>query len=176
MPPPVDANAAVYFLLHIPRTAGQTIQYHLAEHGAPGTVWIPRRAPLPLSLIGQRYRGGGPDDPARVRAVAGHDVEGIGAGGRWRIEQRPHRNGVLAVDGPQDPELAEGGHRRPGRAYTRGRGRGGSSAASWQNSFGRKRPDPVPLVFGYHELFPALTLVAVTCQYVAIAFFVIRVG
>ena len=42
--------------------------------------------------------------------------------------------------------------------------------------YARKRPDPVPLVFGYHELFPALTLVAVTCQYVAIAFFVIRVG
>ena len=42
--------------------------------------------------------------------------------------------------------------------------------------YARKRPDPVPLVFGYHELFHALTLVAVTCQYVAIAFFVIRVG
>ena len=42
--------------------------------------------------------------------------------------------------------------------------------------YARKRPDPVPLVFGYHELFHALTLVAVTCQYVAIAFIVIRVG
>jgi len=42
--------------------------------------------------------------------------------------------------------------------------------------YARKRPDPVPLVFGYHEHFHALTLVAVTCQYVAIAFFVIRVG
>jgi hemolysin III len=42
--------------------------------------------------------------------------------------------------------------------------------------YGRKRPDPVPLVFGYHELFHALTLVAVACQYVAIAFSVIRVG
>ena len=42
--------------------------------------------------------------------------------------------------------------------------------------YARKRPDPVPLVFGYHELFHAFTLVAVACQYVAIAFFVIRVG
>jgi hemolysin III len=42
--------------------------------------------------------------------------------------------------------------------------------------YARKRPDPVPQVFGYHELFHALTLVAVACQYVAIAFFVIRVG
>ena len=40
----------------------------------------------------------------------------------------------------------------------------------------RRRPDPVPAVFGYHELFHALTIVAVACQYVAIAFFIIRVG
>jgi hemolysin III len=38
----------------------------------------------------------------------------------------------------------------------------------------RRRPDPVPAVFGYHELFHALTLVAIACQYVAIAFFVVR--
>ena len=42
--------------------------------------------------------------------------------------------------------------------------------------YARRRPDPVPSVFGYHELFHALTLVAVSCQYVAIAFFVVRVG
>jgi len=41
--------------------------------------------------------------------------------------------------------------------------------------YARRRPDPVPHVFGYHELFHALTIVAVACQYVAIAFFVIRV-
>jgi hemolysin III len=39
-----------------------------------------------------------------------------------------------------------------------------------------RKPDPVPTIFGYHELFHALTLVAVTCQYVAIAFFVVKVG
>jgi hemolysin III len=39
-----------------------------------------------------------------------------------------------------------------------------------------KRPDPLPTVFGYHELFHALTLVAIACQYVAIAFFVVRSG
>ena len=38
-----------------------------------------------------------------------------------------------------------------------------------------RRPDPFPRVFGYHELFHALTLVALACQYVAIAFFVVRV-
>ena len=40
----------------------------------------------------------------------------------------------------------------------------------------RRRPDPVPRIFGYHEVFHALTIVAVACQYVAIAFFVVRAG
>jgi hemolysin III len=39
--------------------------------------------------------------------------------------------------------------------------------------YARRRPDPAPEIFGYHELFHALTIVAVTCQYVAIAFFVL---
>ena len=39
-----------------------------------------------------------------------------------------------------------------------------------------KRPNPAPRVFGYHEVFHALTIVAVACQYVAIAFFVLKVG
>jgi hemolysin III len=39
--------------------------------------------------------------------------------------------------------------------------------------YARRRPDPVPAVFGYHELFHALTIVGVACQYVAIAFFIV---
>jgi len=42
--------------------------------------------------------------------------------------------------------------------------------------YARRRPDPAPAVFGYHELFHALTIVGVACQYVAIAFFVVRSG
>jgi hemolysin III len=42
--------------------------------------------------------------------------------------------------------------------------------------YARRRPDPAPTVFGYHELFHVLTLIAVSCQYVAIAFFVIHAG
>lgn len=38
-----------------------------------------------------------------------------------------------------------------------------------------RRPDPFPRVFGYHELFHALTIVALSCQYVAIAVFIVRV-
>jgi hemolysin III len=40
----------------------------------------------------------------------------------------------------------------------------------------RRRPDPAPLLFGYHELFHALTIVGVACQYVAIAFFIVHAG
>jgi hemolysin III len=39
--------------------------------------------------------------------------------------------------------------------------------------YASRRPDPVPHVFGYHELFHVLTLGAVGCQYAAIAFFVL---
>jgi hemolysin III len=42
--------------------------------------------------------------------------------------------------------------------------------------YARRRPDPFPSIFGYHELFHALTIVGVACQYVAIAFFVIHAG
>jgi len=37
----------------------------------------------------------------------------------------------------------------------------------------RRRPDPRPSTFGYHELFHALVVVAVACQYATIAFFVL---
>ncbi len=42
--------------------------------------------------------------------------------------------------------------------------------------YARRRPDPAPAVFGYHELFHALTIIGVACQYVAIAFFIVRAG
>jgi hemolysin III len=37
-----------------------------------------------------------------------------------------------------------------------------------------KRPDPVPHVFGYHELFHVLVIAAVGCQYAVMAFFVVN--
>jgi hemolysin III len=36
-----------------------------------------------------------------------------------------------------------------------------------------RRPNPFPRVLGYHEVFHVLTLVAVGCQYAAIAFYVL---
>jgi hemolysin III len=39
--------------------------------------------------------------------------------------------------------------------------------------YARGRPDPVPTVFGYHELFHALVIAAAACQYSAVAFFLL---
>jgi hemolysin III len=42
--------------------------------------------------------------------------------------------------------------------------------------YAMRRPDPFPTWFGYHELFHALTLAGVGCQYAAIAFYVLPRG
>jgi hemolysin III len=39
-----------------------------------------------------------------------------------------------------------------------------------------RRPDPAPAVFGFHEVFHALVIAAVGCQYAAVAFFVLPSG
>jgi hemolysin III len=36
----------------------------------------------------------------------------------------------------------------------------------------RRRPDPSPSVFGYHEVFHACVCAAAACQYLAIARFI----
>jgi hemolysin III len=36
-----------------------------------------------------------------------------------------------------------------------------------------RRPDPLPAVFGYHEVFHALVIAAAACQYAAVALFVL---
>lgn len=42
--------------------------------------------------------------------------------------------------------------------------------------YARRRPDPIPSIFGYHELFHTLVIVAVALQYISIAFFVLQIG
>jgi hemolysin III len=37
----------------------------------------------------------------------------------------------------------------------------------------RRRPDPAPLVFGYHEVFHLYVTCAAACQYIAIAVFLL---
>ena len=75
--------------------------------------------------------------------------------------------GVLAL-----PQL----ERSAGPAAVALLGAGGLAYSAGAIVYARRKPDLFPTVFGYHELFHALTLVALACQYVAIAFFVVRVG
>jgi hemolysin III len=39
--------------------------------------------------------------------------------------------------------------------------------------YARRQPDPLPAIFGYHELFHALVVAAALCQYGAVAFVVL---
>ena len=55
-------------------------------------------------------------------------------------------------------------------------GAGGLAYTAGAIVYALRRPDPFPRVFGYHEVFHALTIGALACQYVAVAFFVVRVG
>jgi hemolysin III len=43
-------------------------------------------------------------------------------------------------------------------------------------AYALRRPNPIPGVLGYHEVFHVLTLFAVGCQYAAIAFYVLPRG
>jgi hemolysin III len=91
------------------------------------------------------------DAPKWLSAVFGVTLGWIGVVAMPQLERE---SGVAAV-----ALLAAGG-----LAYTAG-----------ALVYAFRRPDPAPAVFGYHELFHALTLVALACQYVAIAFFVVKV-
>jgi hemolysin III len=42
--------------------------------------------------------------------------------------------------------------------------------------YARRRPDPLPALFGYHELFHALVIVGIGLQYAAVAFFILPAG
>jgi hemolysin III len=42
--------------------------------------------------------------------------------------------------------------------------------------YARKRPDPAPAIFGYHEIFHACTVAGAGCLYVVVAFFVLPLG
>jgi hemolysin III len=53
---------------------------------------------------------------------------------------------------------------------------GGAAYSAGAVVYARRKPDPYPRVFGYHELFHLLTLVAAACQYGAIAFYVLPRG
>ena len=72
MPRQERSGFPAYFLLHMPRTGGNTIAAHLQAHLGNG-FWSPGR-PSALAMLGggRRHRLDGAPDFARVRAVSGH--------------------------------------------------------------------------------------------------------
>jgi TPR repeat len=70
LPPDPRPADPVYFLLHVPKTAGQTIQVHLAQHCGPGVFWQSRRK------LRTGRRAGRDDFPEfhRVRVISGHHI------------------------------------------------------------------------------------------------------
>jgi tetratricopeptide (TPR) repeat protein len=65
-------GAPVYFLLHMPRTGGNTIAAHLQAHLRQGFWSAGRPSALAMLVGGRRYRLDGMPDPAGLRAVSGH--------------------------------------------------------------------------------------------------------
>jgi hypothetical protein len=71
--PASDASAVspVYFLLHMPRTGGNTIAAHLKTH--LGDRFCTASRPAPLEMLGsRRFRLDGGPDFRQVRAITGH--------------------------------------------------------------------------------------------------------
>jgi len=52
---------------------------------------------------------------------------------------------------------------------------GGAAYIGGAVVYALRRPDPLPRVFGYHEIFHACTLVAAICHYIAVYFALARV-
>jgi hemolysin III len=73
-------------------------------------------------------------------------------------------NGIVVL-----PQL----HRHAGVAALTLLATGGILYTAGAVVYARKRPDPAPSVFGYHELFHALVVGAAACQYLAVAFVVL---
>src|SRR6516225_3607028 len=69
-----DPSFHVYFILHIPKAAGQTIQHHMADHCAPGVFWGPHQAPRLQALSGRRYDPDSLPEASRMRVVFGHNL------------------------------------------------------------------------------------------------------
>jgi tetratricopeptide (TPR) repeat protein len=86
--------ASLYFLLHMPRTGGNTIAAHLQAH-LKGQVWSPPR-PSGLGMLGRRgYRRSEIPDPQTLRVLTGHY---IGRSLERNFSGRPIRRTLLLRD------------------------------------------------------------------------------
>ncbi|HEY4346397.1 MAG TPA: hemolysin III family protein [Gaiellaceae bacterium] len=92
-----------------------------------------------------------PDVPKRISAAIGITLGWVGIAAFSQLLKLPSVGLALVLAG--------------GLAYTLG-----------GIAYARRSPNPFPKVFGYHEVFHILTLVAAGLQYAAIAFYVLPRG
>ncbi|MEM7742111.1 MAG: hypothetical protein AAF409_00255 [Pseudomonadota bacterium] len=64
----------VYFLLHIPKCAGTTVETHFSTYLGPAFAYAPRWISPFRDILGNRYRHQTLTDFAKVRAVSGHSL------------------------------------------------------------------------------------------------------
>ena len=73
-PEPLADARTVHFLVHVPKCAGTTIEWHFQDHLGDRFLWAPRwRNPL-RDVIGNRYPTLTPGDLANVQVVSGHSL------------------------------------------------------------------------------------------------------
>lgn len=70
---PDDART-IHFLVHVPKCAGTTIEWHFQKHLGERFLWAPRwRSPL-RDVIGNRYPSLTPQDLGGIDVVSGHSL------------------------------------------------------------------------------------------------------
>jgi tetratricopeptide (TPR) repeat protein len=67
-----SAASPVYFLLHVPKSAGTTIEDHLRYYMVRQQLWMPPPPSTLAMLRGRRFRHDGIPDLGEVRALSGH--------------------------------------------------------------------------------------------------------
>ena len=150
------------------------------DHAGP-----PAHAPAgPFDDLPAHRRHLHPGRPAGPGRHAGHGRAGRGlgrGGGRDRARARLDQRAQMARrSGLPGPWLGGGGGHaaavRPAggrRAADRRRGLAYSAGAA---VYALRRPDPVPAVFGYHEVFHLLVIAGVAAHFLAISLFALPTG
>lgn len=147
MPSDQTSRRAVYFLVHVPKCAGTTVEWHFQNHLGPRFLWAPRwRNPL-RDVIGNRYPGLNERELADVRVVSGHSLS---VGLRAKFPDAVIRECVVLRD-PVSWHLSMYNYRLAGA-----KGAEGPGFARW---YGTVRSNPISrfLLNRYFEIgIPAL--------------------
>lgn len=92
---PAGQTRPVWFLLHVPKCAGTTVEEHFRTHLGEGFLIAPRWESVARNFIGNRYPMLSADALAGVDVVSGHSLS---AGLAARFPGRPVHQAVLLRD------------------------------------------------------------------------------